>query len=115
MAIKIVDNCRCEVCLAVDPNGRSHVFSDDPSKPVVMTGPIRGSVQLADGTEVDVNPIAVEANSAEHAAAIDRAIGEAWEALGHPDDVEIDQKTGKRVQRPFKYVDNHGRRAGKKG
>lgn len=112
MALEIVHNCRCESCLSVDPNGRGHVFSDGH---VVMTGPIRGVVQLADGSQVDVTPIAVEAESAEHAAEIDRAIGKAWEETGHPDDVEIDEKTGKRVQRPFKYVDNHGRRAGKKG
>lgn len=112
MAIEIVHNCRCEACLGVDPNGRSHVFSNDPDKPVVLTGPIRGTVRLADGSELDVSPIAVEADSEEHAAEIDRAIGKAWEEVGHPDDVEIDEETGERVQRPFKYVD---RRAGKKG
>lgn len=118
MAIEIVPNCRCEACLAVDSNGRPHVFSDS-DKPVVLTGPIKGPVQLADGTQVDVTPIAVEADSEEHAAEIAHAIAKHWEKHGHPDDFDLDEKTGQRVQRKFAYDDSHhkkhGRRAGKKG
>lgn len=116
MALEIVHNCRCESCLAVDPNGRGHVFSDGH---VVMTGPIRGVVQLADGSQVDVTPIAVDAESQEHAAEIVHAIGQHWAKHGHPDDYDIDEKTGERIQRKFVYDDSHykkhGRRAGKKG
>lgn len=117
MALTITHNCRCESCLAVDPNGRTHIESDGH---VVMTGPISGPVQLADGgSRIDVTPVAVEADSPEHAAEIVHAIGQHWAKHGHPDDFDIDEKTGERIQRKFVYDDahhkKHGRRAGKKG
>lgn len=111
MAINIVQNCRCDACVAVDPNGRQHITSDGH---VVMTGPISGPVVLADGSVVDVTPEAVEADSAEHAAEIAHAIGQHWAANGHPHDVEIDEKTSQRVQRKFVYDDAHHRKHGKK-
>ena len=117
MAIEIVQNCRCDACVAVDPNGRQHIFCDS-DKPVVLTGPIRGLVQLADGSQVDVTAPAIEAESEEHAAEIAHVIGKHWAKHGHPDDYDIDEKTGERVQRTFVYDDSHhrkhGRRAGKK-
>lgn len=88
-------------------------------KHVLLTGPISGPVRLADGTEVDVTPAVLEFDSLEQAAEVAHAIGLAHAEVGHPDDVEVDEKTGKRVQRPFVYDDSHhkkhGRRAGKKG
>lgn len=117
MALNIIHNCRCDACLSVDPNGRTHVFSDSPN-PVVLTGSISGLVQLPDGSQVDVSPVAVESESEEHAAAIREAIGKHYQKHGHPDHYEIDPKTGDRVQKKFTYDDSndkHGRRAGKKG
>jgi hypothetical protein len=117
MAIEIVQNCRCEACVAVDPNGRQHVFADGH---IVDTGPIKGPVMLPDGTVVDVTPQFVEAESAEQAAEIAHAIGKHWEKHGHPDDFDIDEETGDRIQRKFAYDDSHHRkhgrrRAGRKG
>lgn len=98
------------------PDGSVHVESDGH---VVLTGPISGPVRLSDGSIVDVTPAAVEAESAEHAAEIAHAIGLAHAEAGHPHDIDIDEKTGKRIQRKFVYDDTHykkhGRRAGKKG
>lgn len=106
MAIEITRN----------PDGSMHVESDGH---VVLTGPIKGSVTLADGSTVDVSPIAVEADSHEHAAEIAHAIGKHWEARGHPDDIEVDEESGKPVVRPFVYDDahhkEHGRKAGRSG
>jgi hypothetical protein len=98
-----------------NPDGSTHIESDGH---VVLTGPIRGSVVLGDGSVVDVTAEAVEADSQEHAAEIAHAIGKHWEKVGHPDDFDIDDETGERVQRDFVYDaahhEKHGRRAGKK-
>lgn len=62
---------------------------------VILTGPIRGTVTLADGTEVDVTPPFVAVDSPEEVEEISFLIGEHWVENGHPDDVEDG------VQRPF--------------
>ena len=85
----------------------------------VLTGPIKGPVQLPDGTQIDVSPQVVYVDSLEQAAEVAHAIGQHWAKHGHPDDFDIDEKTGERIQRKFVYDDahhkKHGPRAGTKG
>lgn len=50
----------------------------------VFTGPIRGTVTLADGTVVDVRPDMVHLDSPEQAAEVAHLIGERYAAEGHP-------------------------------
>lgn len=69
---------------------------------VMLTGPISGSVQLEDGTVVDVSAPFIEVDD-EQAAEIAHRIGERYAAEGHPDDVERDPETGEMVQMPFEY------------
>lgn len=80
----------------------------------VITGPIKGPVQLADGTQVDVSAPIVYVDSIEQAAEVAHAIGQHWAKHGHPDDFDIDEKTGDRIQRKFAYDDAHHRKHGKK-
>lgn len=88
-------------------------------KHALLTGPIKGPVRLVDGTEVDVSAPVIFLDSPEEAAEVAHAIGQHWQKHGHPDDFDIDEKTGERVQRKFAYDDSHhkkhGRKAGKKG
>lgn len=72
-------------------------------KHVVLTGPIQGTVTMADGTVVDVSPVAVELTSEEHAAEVAHLVGLRYAVEGHPDDVEVDDETGALVQRDFAY------------
>lgn len=81
----------------------------------LLTGPIQGPVRLADGTEVDVTPGVIYLDSAEEAAEVAHAIGQHWAKHGHPEDFDLDPKTGDRVQRKFAYDDSHHRKHGKKG
>lgn len=68
---------------------------------VMITGPIKGTVTLADGTVVDVTPpaIAIDPTKVEEVSFL---IGEHWVEQGHPDDIEVDEK-GELVQRPFEH------------
>lgn len=50
----------------------------------VITGPISGSVILADGTEVDVSPDVVMVDSPDRAAEIAHLIGRRHADEGHP-------------------------------
>lgn len=88
-------------------------------KHALLTGPIKGPVRLPDGREVDVTPGLIYLDSHEDAAEVAHQIGLHWEQHGHPDDFDIDEATGKRVQRKFDYDASHhrkhGRSAGKKG
>lgn len=84
-----------------DENGRiTHIQSDGP---VLMTGPIRGSLVLADGSVVDVTQDVIELPVEQHAEVSD-LIGKYWEANGHPHDVEWDDEAQATVQRPFVYL-----------
>lgn len=104
------------ITITTNPDGTKHIESDGH---VVLTGPIRGPVVLADGSVVDVTPEAIEVGSQEEAAEIAHAIGQHWAKVGHPDDFDLDEKTGQRIQRKFVYDDahhkKHGRGRGKKG
>jgi hypothetical protein len=51
---------------------------------IVLTGPIRGTVTLADGTEVDVRPFQVEAESQEQAVEIAHLVSKRYAEEGHP-------------------------------
>jgi len=70
---------------------------------VLLTGPITGSVELEDGTVVDVTPGFIEVDP-DLADEIADKIGQRYAAEGHPDDVELDPETGEMVQREFVYV-----------
>ena len=71
---------------------------------IVLTGPIQGTVELADGTVVDVSAPVVEVASQEQADEVAHLVGLRYAAEGHPDDVEVDEETGETVQRPFEYI-----------
>jgi hypothetical protein len=51
---------------------------------VVLTGPIQGTVTMADGTVVDVSAPIIEVPSPEHADEIADLIGQRYAAEGHP-------------------------------
>lgn len=69
---------------------------------VVLTGPITGTVELEDGTVVDVSPGFIEVDP-DLADEIADKIGRRYAEEGHPDDVELDDETGQMVQREFVY------------
>lgn len=69
---------------------------------ILLTGPIQGTVELEDGTTVDVSSPFIEVDP-DQADAIAHQIGLRYAAEGHPDDVEVDEETGEMVQRPFDY------------
>jgi len=69
----------------------------------VLTGPITGLVTLEDGTVLDASPAVIYVDSEEQALDAADKIGKHYEANGHPDDIEVDEKTGKLVQRDFVY------------
>lgn len=76
---------------------------------VVLTGPITGTVTTADGTVVDVSPVAVEVTDQAVADEIAHLIGLRYATEGHPDDVEVDDDPdsdsfGQRIQREFVYI-----------
>jgi predicted transcriptional regulator of viral defense system len=50
----------------------------------VLTGPIKGTVTLADGTAVDVKPDVVYVDTPEQAAEVADLIGKRYEVEGHP-------------------------------
>lgn len=90
-------------------------------KHAVLTGNTRrfgNQVQLADGRVVDTAPEIVYLDSLEDAAEVAHQIGLGHAEHGHPDDVEVDEKSGKVVQRKFVYDDSHhkahGRKSGKR-
>lgn len=70
---------------------------------VLLTGPISGTVELSDGTTVDVSAPFIEVSD-DQAAEIAHRIGERYAAEGHPDDVERDEETGEMRQVPFVYI-----------
>jgi hypothetical protein len=81
----------------------------------VLTGPIKGAVTLPDGTEVDVSDAVIYVESPEVAAEVAHQIGMHWKLRGHPDDIEVDEKTGKPVVRPFDYDESHHKKHGRSG
>lgn len=68
-------------------DGRVHYRQDplDPSRPVLMTGPVKGPITLSDGTVYDVSGDYIEVASPEHAGELDHHIGLRHEVEGHPD------------------------------
>lgn len=78
-------------------------MSDTP-KHVLITGPISGIVELADGTKVNVTPGQIEVADQAQADEISFIIGEHHREHGHPDDIdEVEDEDGNvvPVQRPF--------------
>ena len=74
---------------------------------VVLTGPITGTVELSDGTVVDVSPVAVAADDELHAAEIAHAIGQHWSREENIHPAQRDD-AGKVVE-DFVYDDSHYR------
>jgi len=74
---------------------------------IVKTGPIRGFVTLEDGTVYDINDEWIEVASPDHGAEVAHLIALRHVEDGHPHDVELDEETGRMVQRPFVYDDTH--------
>jgi hypothetical protein len=60
-----------------------HYHQDDPTKAVVLTGPITGTVELPDGTVYDVTEDLIEVEPG-HELLVSNAIGERHVAEGHP-------------------------------
>jgi hypothetical protein len=60
------------------------LYHYESDKHAVLTGPIRGTVVLADGTVVDVSPDIIEVDTIEQAKEISHHIGLRHEAEGHP-------------------------------
>lgn len=50
----------------------------------VLTGPIRGTVTLASGEEIDVRPDLITVDTPEKAAEVAHLIGQRYAAEGHP-------------------------------
>jgi hypothetical protein len=55
----------------------------------VMTGPITGTVTLADGTEYDVSPELIQVASGEHQAEVAHLIAQRYITAGHPSDPDF--------------------------
>ncbi len=55
---------------------------------VILTGPIKGSVTLADGTVIDVSEPVIEAPLDQHGE-IAHLIGQRYAAEGHPDHTDV--------------------------
>lgn len=53
----------------------------------VLTGPIRGVVILADGTEIDVAPAIVYVDTQDKAHEVAHLVGERYAREGHPDHI----------------------------
>lgn len=74
----------------VNPDGTLHYISDGP---IVLTGPVNGTVDLPGGKTVNVTPAVVEVADDAEAVQLANAIGEKLMAEGHPDfirDPEVD-------------------------
>lgn len=71
--------------LGDNEDGSPHYLyvSNDPTKAAVITGPITGTVAVADGTVYDVTEAVVEVDLAHHGE-IAHAIGIRHEEEGHP-------------------------------
>jgi len=67
-----------------DGTPRFHIYSDNPSAHLVITGPIVGTVDVA-GVPVDVSAPVIEVPDEATALAVSDAIGARHVALGHPD------------------------------
>lgn len=74
-----------KIRLGTNEDGSPHYLyqSDDPTKALVLTGPITGAVTLPDGTEYDVTEPLIEVEPG-HELLVSDAIGAVHEAEGHP-------------------------------
>lgn len=66
-----------------DGSPHYHIYSDDPTKALVWTGPIMGTVVLPDGTGYDITAPMIEVEPG-HELLVSDAIGERHQAEGHP-------------------------------
>ena len=84
-----------------NPDGTPHVHYKSDGH-VVLTGPIRGQVQLENGTVYDVTEPVIEVDP-NHADEVAHRIGLRYEAEGHPDHGNI-HPPGHDEYVPFKYT-----------
>lgn len=72
--------------IGTTPDGRPlfHYHQTDPAVPVVVVGPLTGTVTTSDGTTYDVTPEVIEVASEEHAAEVAHEVALRYEAEGHP-------------------------------
>lgn len=77
----------------------------DPSKPVVLTGPVKGSVTTSDGTTYNVADDYIEVESQDHADEVAHLIGQRHATEGHPDHKD---GTPFRYEPPAKYAKDAG-------
>jgi hypothetical protein len=70
---------------------------------VLLTGPVVGTVTKRDGTVIDVTPTVIEVADQAEADEVSHLLGLHYAAVGHPDDIELDDESGEMVQRPFVY------------
>lgn len=77
------------VNVGTNPDGspRFH-YQSDGSAPVVITGPISGTVTTSDGTRYDVTDDVIEVESHAHAGEVSHAIGVRHETEIHPDHLD---------------------------
>jgi hypothetical protein len=61
-----------------------HYAQDDPTKSVVVTGPISGTVTLPGGATIDVTDAVIEVDTEAEALAVAEAIAVRHVAEGHP-------------------------------
>lgn len=74
-----------KIRLGTNEDGSPHYLyrQTDPSMPLVITGPLTGTVELPDGTVYDVTDDVIEVNPGDELAVSD-AIGERHVEEGHP-------------------------------
>jgi hypothetical protein len=74
-----------KIRLGNNEDGTPHYLyqQDDPSIPLVFTGPISGTVETPDGTVYDVTEPVIEVQPG-HELHVSDAIGQRHEAEGHP-------------------------------
>jgi hypothetical protein len=74
-----------KIRLGTNEDGTPHYLyqSDDPTKAVVITGPVSGIVSLPDGTSYDVSEPMIEVEPG-HELLVSDEIGKIYESEGHP-------------------------------
>lgn len=85
MAAKNLEMRKIAIGTNADGSIHHHFLPDDPATAhVVYTGPLTGSVKLADGSEYDVTDQWIQVESVDHAQHVSHAIGMRYETEGHP-------------------------------
>jgi hypothetical protein len=72
--------------IGTTPDGRPlfHYHQTDPDVPVVLVGPISGSVTTSDGTTYNVTDEVIEVDSEGHAVEVAELVAQRYVDEGHP-------------------------------